>query len=124
MKRVDVWFIGAAIAYGLFGMSFGIWVGITQAFENRHLHAHINLVGWVSMMLFGLTYRAFPAMREGRLPVIHFCVANAGYITFMIGILLVRLDSTMLPPVVIGSMLTVLSMILFLVGFLRGCCKA
>ncbi|MFO0995568.1 MAG: cytochrome-c oxidase [Alphaproteobacteria bacterium] len=123
MKRIDVWFIGAAILYGLFGMSFGIWMGITQAFENEHLHAHINLVGWVSMTLFGLVYRAFPAMQEGALPRVHFWVANLGYIVFMVGILLVRLDPATLPPVVIGSLLTVLSMLLFLVGFFRNCCK-
>lgn len=124
MKRVDVWFIGAAILYGLFGMSFGIWVGITQAFENAHLHAHINLVGWVTMTLFGLVYRAFPAMQDGVIPRIHFWVANLGYLLFMVGILLVRLDDTMLLPVVIGSLLTVLSMLLFLLGFFRNCCEA
>ena len=35
------------------------------------VHAHANLVGWASLALFGLTYRAYPALKDGRLARIH-----------------------------------------------------
>jgi hypothetical protein len=58
MKNVDGWFILIGLLYGAFGFAFGIWVGINERFDQAHLHAHINLVGWASMVLFGLLYRA------------------------------------------------------------------
>jgi len=65
MKDVDRWFILIGLLYGAFGFSFGIWVGINERFDQAHLHAHINLIGWASMVLFGLLYRTlFPALAE------------------------------------------------------------
>ena len=43
-------------------------------------HAHLNLVGWVSMALYALVYRQWPAAGQNRLALIHFWVANAGAI--------------------------------------------
>jgi len=62
MKNIDRWFILIGLLYGIFGFGFGIWVGINERFEQAHLHAHINLIGFASMTLFGLLYRAFPAL--------------------------------------------------------------
>jgi hypothetical protein len=64
MKNVYRWFILIALLYGAFGFAFGIWVGINERFDQAHLHAHINLVGWASMVLFGLLYRAFSGARR------------------------------------------------------------
>jgi hypothetical protein len=69
MKNIDRWFILIGLLYGIFGFGFGIWVGINERFEQAHLHAHINLIGFASMTLFGLLYRAFPALAEGRLAI-------------------------------------------------------
>ena len=50
MKNIDRWFILIGLLYGIFGFSFGIWVGINERFEQAHLHAHINLIGFASMI--------------------------------------------------------------------------
>jgi hypothetical protein len=78
MKNVDRWFILIGLLYGTFGFAFGIWVGINERFDQAHLHAHINLVGFASMVLFGLLYRAFPALAESKLAGIHFVLFNLG----------------------------------------------
>lgn len=86
MKNVDRWFILIGLLYGTFGFAFGIWVGINERFEQAHLHAHINLIGFASMVMFGLLYRAFPAMAESRLAALHFILFNIGAVIFLVGI--------------------------------------
>ena len=92
MKDIDRWFILIGLLYGIFG--FGIWVGINERFEQAHLHAHINLIGFASMTLFGLLYRAFPAFAESRLADPHFLLYNIGAIVFLAGIPLAQAHQT------------------------------
>lgn len=49
-------FIVAALA-ALAGMNLGIWMGLSQDFTLAPVHAHINLLGWVTMALYGLYHR-------------------------------------------------------------------
>jgi hypothetical protein len=82
MKNIDRWFILIGLLYGTFGFGFGIWVGINERFEQAHLHAHINLIGFASMTLFGLLYRSFPALAESKLAPWHFILYNVGAVIF------------------------------------------
>ena len=95
MKNVDRWFILIGLLYASFGFAFGIWVGINQRFDQAHLHAHINLIGWASMALFGLIYRAFPALAESRLAAVHFILFNIGAVVFLVGIPLAQAHQTL-----------------------------
>jgi hypothetical protein len=56
MPRVALWFFAVAPLYVLVGMSFGIFMGITQDFSLAPAHAHLNLLGWVTMALYGTFY--------------------------------------------------------------------
>jgi hypothetical protein len=114
MKNVDRWFILIGLLYGTFGVAFGIWMGINQRFEHAHLHAHINLIGFASMLLFGLLYRSFPALAESRLAGAHFVVYNAGAVIFLAGLPVAQSGQTILFAVV-GS-LTVLAGLLILLA--------
>ena len=49
-------FVAAAVA-ALCGMSLGIFMGIRGDFTLVPVHAHINLLGWVSLALYGLYHR-------------------------------------------------------------------
>jgi cbb3-type cytochrome oxidase subunit 1 len=75
MKRISDRFMQLAVLFALIGMGLGIKMGITENFTLAPVHAHINLLGWVSMMLYGLFYRAVPRATAGVLPVVHFWVA-------------------------------------------------
>src|SRR5215813_2651773 len=94
MKNVDRWFILIGLLYGTFGFAFGIWVGINERFEQAHLHAHINLIGYASMVLFGLLYRSFPALAASRLAAVHFILFNVGAVIFLSGIPLAQAHYT------------------------------
>jgi hypothetical protein len=116
MKNIDRWFILIGLLYGIFGFGFGIWVGINQRFEQAHLHAHINLIGFASMVLFGLLYRAFPALATSKLAAPHFIVYNLGAIVFLAGIPLAQGGQSI--ALAAGGSLTVLAgMLIFLANY-------
>jgi hypothetical protein len=119
MKNVDRWFILIGLLYGIFGFGFGIWVGINERFEQAHLHAHINLIGYASMLLFGLLYHAFPALAESRLAAAHFILFNIGAVIFLCGIPLAQAHQTV--ALAAGGSMTVLAgLLVFLANYLMN----
>ena len=111
-------FIATAIVFALAGMAFGIVMGIRQEFSLATVHAHWNLLGWVSMTLFGLVYKAYGTEEaRGRIAA-HYWVALAGNVGMPAGVLIAITRGQ--PGVAIaGSLITVLSMLLFLSNFLK-----
>lgn len=98
----------------LVGMSLGVWMGANQDFVLRPVHAHINLLGFASMMLFGLFYRAFPAAGRGWLPMAHFILSVVGFLILMPSLALMLLGKPLFMPGMIASeMMLVGSMALF-----------
>lgn len=89
------------------------------------MHAHINLLGWVSMVLYGLFYRALPETAKGALPKVHLALAAVGLPVMMIGltIQLLAIPSLMsLVPIlmIVGPTLVVLGMFAFAAIVLRA----
>lgn len=119
MKSVDRWFVLIGLLYGTFGMGFGIWMGIHQRMDQAHLHAHINLIGFASMILFGLLYRSFPALAASHLATAHFLVYNIGAAIFLAGLPLAQSGQT-IALAVVGSLMVVLGMLIFLANYLMN----
>jgi hypothetical protein len=63
MRLAYFCFIVAALS-GLTGMSLGIWMGINEDFTLAPVHAHINLLGWVTLALYGLYHRGVARERN------------------------------------------------------------
>ncbi|MBU4039845.1 MAG: hypothetical protein KKG27_08810, partial [Alphaproteobacteria bacterium] len=82
----------------LVGMTLGVWMGANQDFVLRPVHAHINLLGFASMMLFGLFYRAFPAAGRGWLPMAHFVLSVIGFLILMPSLTLMLLQRPLFLP--------------------------
>ncbi|HLI11340.1 MAG TPA: hypothetical protein VKY65_07040 [Alphaproteobacteria bacterium] len=118
MQNIDRWFVGAGIILGIAGMLMGIDMGMRQDFTLAPVHAHLNLVGWVSLLLFGLAYRAGLARSDGWATA-HFWIALAGAIIFPIGIS-VAITAQQPALAIVGALLSLLSMLLFLANFLRA----
>jgi hypothetical protein len=118
MKNVDRYFIGVGIVAALAGMVLGIFMGVTRDFTFAPAHAHINLVGWASLGFFGLAYRTGVAKND-HWAAVHFWIAAAGAIILPIGIA-VSITSDQAVTAIAGSLLTLASMILFGVNFLRA----
>jgi hypothetical protein len=118
MRSIDRAFFILAVLMGLAGMLLGIQMGMAHDFQLVPVHAHINLVGWVSLALFGIGYRLGFA-KSGGLGVLHFWIAAAGAILLPLGIYL-AMTRQQEAVVIIGSLLTVASMLLFLVNVVRA----
>jgi len=72
MKNVDRLFVFTGLLFLLVGMALGLKMSMTQNFAMHGLHAHLNLLGFVVMTLFGLCYRNWPKMQEGKLATVHY----------------------------------------------------
>jgi len=69
-------FLRLAVVYALLGVTLGIVMAASHDYTLRPVHAHLNLLGWASMGLFGLWYRSAPAAAETRLAKAHFWLHN------------------------------------------------
>jgi hypothetical protein len=71
-------FVIAAAASALIGMTLGMAMGLTGNRLLAPVHSHFNLLGWVSLMLFGLFYQCVPQAAGGPLPRIQFYLSVLG----------------------------------------------
>ncbi|QRM53135.1 hypothetical protein [Sinorhizobium sp. BG8] len=85
MRKLDDAYIGCGLLWLAFGMAFGIWMGVAMQLNFSNSHAHANLLGFVSSILFGLILRAYPSMRESRLALPQFVVYQLGAVLLVIG---------------------------------------
>ena len=118
MRGVALWFFASAVIYVTAGMVFGIWMSATHDHGLSPVHAHLNLIGWVTMALFGVYYHMVPAAAESRLATLHFAVATIGLWLIVPGIALAIRGQTELLAA-LGSFATLGSMVLFLVIVLK-----
>jgi len=118
MKRIDVYFLLLATVLLICGAVLGIVMGAQENFQLTPVHAHLNLAGWASLALFGLTYRAYPQLAETRLAGLHFVVSATGSVLLPIGIgfAVLRNQPTL---AIVASMLWLLGVLLFLAQLLR-----
>ena len=91
--RIEQYCIAVAATAALCGMGLGIFMATSQDFTLMPAHAHLNLLGWVSMALYGLYYRGAALLRI-RLAWIQAGVATVGFVTMTgaLAALLVTLD--------------------------------
>jgi hypothetical protein len=113
MRGVALWFFASGVIYVTCGMIFGIWMSASHDHTLAGAHAHLNLVGWVTMALFGVFYHFVPAATGTRLATLHFILATLGVWFMVPGIALAIQGKTEIPAI-IGSFLTLGSMLIFL----------
>jgi FtsH-binding integral membrane protein len=113
MKRVDVYFLLLATLLLLAGAALGISMGASEDFQLTPVHAHLNLVGWASLAVFGLVYRAYPMLAERRLALFHFIFSATSAVLLPIGIGLAVLRSQS-GLAIAASLLWVVGVLLFL----------
>jgi cbb3-type cytochrome oxidase subunit 1 len=75
--------IHTAVAFFVVGVALGTTMGATQDFRFVHVHAHINLLGWVALALIGLIYRLHPHLQQGWLAQAHYWLHTIGLVVFM-----------------------------------------
>lgn len=84
MKNLANWFLRLAVLYFVAGVSLGLYMGMTQDHTMHPVHAHLNLLGWVSLGLFGLFYRVVPEAAQTRLARAHFWTYVPAHFAMMV----------------------------------------
>ena len=112
-----------SVSLGLIGIILGIVMGIRQDFVLMPAHAHLNLLGFVTMFLSALYYRVVPEAAASALARYQAIVSVAGAVVFPIGIGCVLLGGhdRFEPVVVAGALTVLLGMALFAVIVFRTC---
>lgn len=109
-----------AVLLGLAGMLLGLAMGALEDFRLKGVHVHVNLIGFVTLFLAGLFYRAVPAA-AGALGWMHYglTVAGLGLMTPGLAGIFLGIPSIawMVKP---GSVLAIAGMMLFVWVVMRG----
>lgn len=85
-------FIRSSLVWLGVGVLLGVWITLDpgRALAYRPAHMHANLLGFVSMMIFGVAYHVLPRftgspLRSRGLAAIHLVTANAGLALMVAG---------------------------------------
>ena len=96
------------------GMIWGIQMGISKDHAAMPAHAHLNLLGFVSLFLFGFYYRLHPSLDRSRTALAQITVWIAGTITMIIGVGLVHTGRDAGEPLAaIGSLIVLAAVLMF-----------
>ena len=112
-----------APVYALLGMSFGIHMAISGNYTLAPAHAHLNLLGWVSIAVYGAFYTLLPQAAESTLAKLQVLLAEIGVIVLVPGIAMAILSGSE-PLAAIGSIIVLASMLLFLIVVVRATSSA
>jgi len=103
-----------AVVYFVVGVTLGIVMGASGDHSLRPVHAHINLLGWVSMTLFGLIGHFWPATTQGRVADVQFWLYNISVPVLLVMLaLLLRGNAALDPLIGAASVVTGVAVLLF-----------
>lgn len=104
----------AAVALVVVGMTWGIIMAASGDHSTMPAHAHLNLLGWVSLFLMGIFYHLHPRIDATRLARTQVMVWIAAVIVQAIGVGLVHAGREIGDPIAAVSSIAVLGdMLLF-----------
>jgi heme/copper-type cytochrome/quinol oxidase subunit 1 len=127
MDRFVVGFIRASLIWLGVGVALGVAMAYAPgaALGYRPAHMHANLLGFVSMMIFGVAYHVIPRfsgspLRSRRMADIHLWVANVGLALLVAGFI-ARVHAPILsnPGIRGGAALAALGAYLFIFNLWR-----
>jgi len=76
----------AAVLFVIVGMVWGLYMAISENHVTMPAHAHINLLGWVSLFLFGIFYHLHPLIDRSRAALAQVWVWMAGVVIQAFGV--------------------------------------
>jgi hypothetical protein len=115
MPRVSIWFYVAAVVYSLIGMCWGQHMAMSGDHTMYPAHAHLNLLGWVGMAVYGTFYALARDTYSPRQAWVQFAISNLGVAitVVLLAWLLATGDESLGPLVGIGTTLVIVGQLLF-----------
>jgi uncharacterized membrane protein YczE len=115
----------AAVAFAIAGMIWGLVMAISEDHSTLTAHAHLNLLGWVSLFLFGIYYRLHPSLESTTAAFAQVWVWIISTIVIAAGVgLLYSGHAVGRPAAALGSFIAFFDMLLFGWLVIRGSGKA
>jgi hypothetical protein len=99
----------AAVLMVVAGMIWGIVMAISEDHSTLPAHAHLNLLGWVSLFLFGIYYHLHPMVDLNRLATGQVWVWIVATVILTIGVGLVHSGHAIGSPIAGVSSLVILA---------------
>ncbi|MDR7144620.1 hypothetical protein [Rhizobium sp. BE258] len=114
MPRLAELYFKTAVIFFIIGISIGLKMAISEDHTVIGAHAHCNLLGWVSMALFGGYYALNPKKAERRIAMIQYYVYTLG-VAIMVPALYMMLEGNMAmePLVAVSSLIVFAGVLLF-----------
>lgn len=110
--------------YLLVGLALGMHMSASGNHAAAPAHAHINLLGFTLMTVFGLVYKVYPAMADGRLALVHFLLHLVGSLVLLVMLYMLvtaRItEASMVPLAPIAEVLILLGVVVFLWNAFRN----
>ena len=111
MKASSVSF-PVAVLMVIAGMIWGIIMAVSHDHSAMPAHAHLNLLGWVSLFLFGLFYHLHPAIDRSRAALVQVTVWIVGTVILTFGVGLLHTGHDIGQPFAAGGSFIVLASML------------
>ncbi|MBI5344084.1 MAG: cbb3-type cytochrome c oxidase subunit I [Deltaproteobacteria bacterium] len=121
MSNITVWFIKCAMVYFLLAILLGIYMSAAgPAYPYMQIHVHFNLLGWMSMMIFGVGYHILPRFSGSplwseRLSYLQLWLANIGLIGMTAGWIIMSYNGTRL-VLLLSSIMEGVSILFFIMN--------
>jgi hypothetical protein len=124
------WYVHTFLRSALVWLGVGVAMGYLMVVSPANLglrpaHAHVNLLGFVSMMIFGVAYHVLPRftgrpLASPRMAVVHVLAANLGLLLLAGGFAArLYLPAAALPALHLGGLLSGLGAALFIINIWR-----
>lgn len=121
MPRVSAAFFALGTLCVLAGMIWGMVMGANEDMALAPAHAHLNLLGWVTMGLYGTFYALTRQTMSEKLAWTNFIVSGLGVVVLIpfLAFYLKSANPALIPGMMVGEILTVGGLIVFGVSVSR-----
>ena len=109
-----------AVLFIIAGMAMGIGMAISHNHAIMPAHAHLNLLGWVSLFLFGIYYKFYPNLDASRIALVQVVVWSVGTVVLTVGVAAIHLGYAAAEPIAaVASLVLLAAALLFAVFVFR-----
>jgi hypothetical protein len=117
MGNLSNWYFRIGMLWLLTGIGFGIYMAASHDHSLFPAHAHMNLLGWVTMGIFAFFYRLWPAAGATKLARIQFWIYVPAHLVQMVSLVaLLRGNAGIEPLVAVASIVVAIAVLMFVIN--------
>jgi len=121
MPFVSQLYFKTAIIFLIVGIAMGLQMSISGVHNVTGAHAHTNLLGWVTMAIFGGYFALNPGKARSRLAMLQYGVYTLGAVVMSPSLyLMLQGNEAMEPLVAVSSLIAAAGVLIFAVIVFTG----